>query len=171
MAAVVTGIPELDRRLRGLSDKLQRKVGNPAVKAGLTVYAKAMRAAVPAGLPTVKAAMGSRMLTASQVRKSGLPPGSVGGKAGGGVGKKSGSKSDKRAAKRGARGKGGGVGIGARNIHWWVMGTKGRRTATHSTGRMPAHPVVRQAASQAQSAALSAMKSKLTEALAREAHR
>jgi hypothetical protein len=47
VTAIVTGDRELDRRLAHLSDKGAKRAGRAAINAGLTVVAKAIRAAVP----------------------------------------------------------------------------------------------------------------------------
>lgn len=149
MAAFVTGDRALDRKLAELSAGAVKKVMKPAIAAGLRVSAKAMKAAVPGNMKSAKKAIGSRFNKSPR-------NGTVMAKAGAGVGMKIAKirKMDKKNSER--RGNNPGVGISARNIMWFILGTAQRFTgskrvrsdktgntrkatggAVHSTGRMP----------------------------------
>ncbi len=184
MGAIVTGDRELDKKLATMSDKAQKKVLKPAIAAGLRVEAKAMKAAIPANMKDAKKAIGSRF---NKSKRNGEEMAKVGA----GVGIKS-AKIRKDAAKQKTRRTGRpGVGIGARNIQWFILGTAERSTGStrirsksgagkrkltgnpvHSTGRMPPQmSPVKEGFRQSESAALEKIidvaKSKIA-ALARE---
>lgn len=126
MAAVVTGIKELDARLKSLDEKVQRKLGKRAVSAALRVLAKSIKAQVPPSNKSVRKAINSRF----SKTKGGANRGLTEAKVGAGVGKQK---------KPEGRGKRPGVGISGNNVHWWILGTQERQTkAGHLTGAMPA---------------------------------
>ncbi len=153
------GVNKIDGRLREMHGSKFSKVCNGALRKSIKVVENAMKAVAPT--PQMKRAIGSRLLKRSRE--------GFGAKAGAAVGKKIPKitvKSLERAGKR----TGGGVGIGARNIHWYILGTSMRSTgskrvgghqkganrgrnltggAVHSTGRMPAHGFIRAAAQSA----------------------
>lgn len=148
---VLTGDKQLDERLQMLaSDAGIDRVSRQGVRAAIKIIARTQQALAPAG--SVRSALGSRMLRKSE---------GIGAKAGGGVGKQ--FVPGKRLGRKG-------VGISARNIHWWLAGTAERWTgetrvgtnshkrgakpqrvltggSRHYTGRMPAHGIIREAAS------------------------
>lgn len=150
MGALVTGDKELDKKLAELIEGAEKKIMRPAVAGGLRVAAKAMKAAVPSNMKDAKKAIGSRFNKSKRT-------GEVMAKAGAAVGMKA-AKIAKQAEKQGKqRGGRPGVGIGARNIMWFILGTKPRSTGStrvrsdktgktrkltgkpvHSTGTMPA---------------------------------
>lgn len=164
--AIVTGVPELDARLRALASDGIARASRSALGYGIRYLASAMQAAAPT--MGMKLAIGSRFLR----RGEGL-----GAKAGAAVGKR---------APGALVHKGRGVGIGARNIHWFVLGTQQRKTgvrtyrvkggrrsrptgkSSHSTGRMPPHPFIAQAAASAAPAAQSLIHERLDAAIDRE---
>lgn len=150
MTAFLTGDKELDKLLTDMQVGAVKKIMRPAIAAGLRVSAKAMKAAVPANMKSAKKAIGSRFNKSKRT-------GEVMAKAGAGVGMKA-AKINKMDAKNAERRKGhSGVGISARNIMWFILGTaerftgskrvrskgapKGARKSTgnpvHRTGRMP----------------------------------
>ncbi len=153
MAATVTGDIELDRVLKIIQNDFVAKAMRPAMSAGLREGVKHMKAAVPAPFKDAKKALGWRF---NKSRRNG----ELMAKAGAGVGMK--SKQIKRTIDSNFLGRAGrpGVGISARNIMWWIMGTAQRFTGSkrvrskfaaasgvtrlptggsvHPTGRMPA---------------------------------
>jgi hypothetical protein len=161
------GVAKLNGRLRELSGPEYSKVLRKGMRAGIKVIEKAQKAATP--ILSVKQAIGSRLLK----QKEGF-----GAKAGAAVGKK--KKPTAAALRKAGKRHRGGVGISARNIHWYVLGTQMRETGTkrtganshkrganprrvatgrprHSTGRMPAHGFIRAASEAASSAAVTAL--------------
>lgn len=154
MGATVTGQVELERVLATIAAQSTNAILRPAFAAGLKVASKAMQAAVPAQFKDAKKGIGSRFNKSRRTNE-------VMAKAGAGVGIK--AAKIKRDADKNFLGRAGrpGVGIGARNIHWFIMGTAQRTTGSkrirskkmiaktgvsrmstgnpvHSTGRMPA---------------------------------
>jgi hypothetical protein len=129
----VTGDKAIDRVLEAMQAGAVKKIMRPAIAAGLRVSAKAMKAAVPANMKDAKKAIGSRFnkskRTGELMAKAGAGVGSIGKK------KNREKAEEKQKLKRGGRP---GVGIGVRNIMWFILGTKGRRTESgKSTGSMP----------------------------------
>ena len=125
---VLTGVRQLDRKLASLSSKVVRKVASPAVNRALTVLKKGIQSEIPAQYKSAKKAIGKRFNKA----KTGEQRGLVVAKVGAGVG------ADAKSRKV-ARTKKGGVGISARNIHWFILGTGKRKTKTgRNRGSMPA---------------------------------
>lgn len=166
---ILTGIDELDKTLSKMKLGAANKIARPAVKKGGGVLLKNMKAAVPSNLKDAKRALG--MVVDSKGGPTRKEPRA---KVGVAVGK---------ASKAGTRGKKAGrpgVGIGARNLHWFVLGTaqrstgskrvrskgvpKGTRKLTggvvHRTGRMPpqAPGLVKNTAASSTGAVMSAMK-------------
>jgi len=120
----VDGLPEIVKRLQVVEDKLSKTVLKAAVKSGLTVVAQEMRKQIPASMVNARRAINGR------VKGSGSR---LVAKVGVGVGKKSNRALKERAANRP------GVGISGNNLHWWVIGTAGRRTKSGAwRGAMPA---------------------------------
>jgi hypothetical protein len=146
-SAQLLGTRQHDQRIERVSaGPGYRKAISRTLRLGIGIVARAQQAAVPKGLIDVRKALGSRVLKRSFGNKA---------KAGAGVGKKM---APAAAAAAAAVGRHGGVGISARNVHWYVLGTKRRFTGTisrrnrgrgryreatggaiHSTGSMPAH--------------------------------
>jgi hypothetical protein len=118
---VTTGADALAKRLDEFGPQVARKILRPALRSGVAVLARAQRAAAPKGQIDVKKAIGwgvSKRSTRTRMTA----------KAGGGVGNAA------RNAKLTGRKKGrrGGVGISARNIHWYTLGTADRYTGSKS---------------------------------------
>lgn len=129
---LVTGDKAIDKILASMEAGAVKKVMRPAISAGLRAAAKAMKAAVPANMKDAKKAIGSRFGKSQRT-------GTVMAKAGAAVGMKAkriAAQAEKQKAKRGNRP---GVGIGARNIMWFILGTKNRtqKKSGRSTGSMP----------------------------------
>lgn len=121
----VAGLEQLSRRLEGIKDAGGRRILKAALRAALNEIAKEMRRELPPKVKEGRRAIrglvkGTRRVTAKV-----------------GVHVARGRDNQPATAKPPT---GGGVGIGARNIHWWISGTKERTQTTNnrSTGRMPA---------------------------------
>ena len=162
MSAVmtITGVKELDAKLSMLKTSARNKIMRPAMQKAARAEAKAIKAAVPAQFKDAKKAIGSKVKIKGQHE--------VTAKAGAAVGIKRDKAAKLESRQKGKRSGRPGVGIGARNIHWFILGTGPRQTgsvqrrnklqgkyrkstgnAVHSTGRMPSqmHPVKTAAAS------------------------
>lgn len=124
MGISVDGIANLDRRLKTLAVRVQKKLVRNALTAGLRIVAKAIKREVPSKWKAGRRAVGQSV----KVDKSGL----LVGKAGVGVGMKR-RRAEKinatAKAKRAGKDKKG-VGLGVANFHWFVMGTDPRYTGT-----------------------------------------
>lgn len=174
---ILTGVKELDETLAKLKIGAANKIARPAVRKGGTVLLKKMKAGVPPNMKDAKRALG--MVVDS---KGGVSRKDPRAKVGVAVGKAS------KALPRGKRAGRPGVGIGGRNLHWWILGTderttgskrvrskgvaKGTRTLTggkvHRTGRMPAQApgLVRDAATSSKAEILEAIRSEAAKRLA-----
>ena len=124
-----------EKELKAKIQMLHKSASHRAVKAGalksVQVAAKAIKRAIPARYKEAKKGIGWKAAKG----KSGLDKGVFRAKAGVGVGVK--RSQIKLAAKQNRAGRKG-VGIGAANFHWVVLGTKQRTTnAGRNTGRMP----------------------------------
>jgi hypothetical protein len=121
----IEGLPQLRSRLEGMTDAGGRRILKAALRAALNEIAKEMRRELPPKVKEGRRAIrglvkGTRRVTA---------------KVGVHVGR---GRNNQPASRKPPTG--GGVGIGAQNIHWWISGTKQRAQSTTSkpTGRMPA---------------------------------
>jgi hypothetical protein len=133
----IEGLQELTRLFQQMETKSGRRIVKAALRAAVTEIGKEMRRELS---PKVKEARrsirgivkGSKRVTAK-------------------VGVHVGKGRDAQPAKKRTPSTGGGVGIGARNVHWWILGTterfRGRKRRSDvprlgqslvSTGRMPA---------------------------------
>lgn len=168
MTAVLLGDKELDRKLRRLGEKSSKKAIVAGIRASMTPIAKAMRAAINASeaSPELKRearkSIGARfgkVFGRSDVREA---------KVGFSVGKK-----QKKLKKTGG-GKSGGVGVSARNIHWFVLGTDERE---HKSGRATGQianvfgQVTRLAMAGSAAASLAAARKKIKQVIEREARK
>ncbi|MSR60295.1 MAG: hypothetical protein EXS05_22085 [Planctomycetaceae bacterium] len=187
MSATVTGLPELDRKLKDLADKTVNKAMRAGFGAGLRVIVKGIKSEVPAQYKDAKRAIGGRI-----DKKGGANRDEVRARAGVGVGMKK-EKIDKASAKqKGKRAKRKGVGIGARNLHWFILGTAERSTGSkrtgshkagavsqrkltgkpvHSTGRMPPElaGITKGGFRKSEQTAIQTIRSKINEVIMREA--
>lgn len=127
--ARITGVNELDDALSYLRDKSAKKIGKSCAGKMATVTAKAIRAYVPASLAksTMMASdkgIGSRnskaKISTIQGAKAGVAVGSAYSKV--------------PPLKRQGSGKRRGVGISARNLHWFALGTSERWTGSKRVG-------------------------------------
>ena len=125
MTATIEGLDELLAVIDGLPDKVGRSVLSSAIRGGLNVIEKKMKADLDPRVKAAKRGIGSRFKRGKQVVA----------KVGVGIGKR--KKPLKKQRKRTTKG---GVGIGEKNLHWWVLGTKQRKTKTgnKNRGAMPA---------------------------------
>lgn len=137
---LLTGDKEIDRRLARIQKTgTANKIARSALSASANVYARAMRKEVPSKDKDVKKAIGSSVKVKGKF---------VTAKAGAAVGRKAGSDPKDRDSKRP------GVGIAAANIHWYILGTKKRKTKSgKSTGRMPEMSAIQRGAKKASAAA------------------
>ena len=155
MTATITGDRKLDAKLKRLGDKAAKKVSAQGIRAGLRVIVKAIKSEIPSHMKEAKKAIGSHF----KRKKSG----EVTAKVGAAVGKK------KTAA--GGRGDKPGVGIGAANIHWLLLGTGERtqKTTGRKTGVMPAVGAVKRGFAKSEAAALKKIVDTIRKGIAREA--
>lgn len=129
---VLQGEKELKRRILALERGAAKKIMAPATRDSLKVIAKHMRREVPSDMKNARRGIGWRF-------KRGRIKQSVTAKVGVTVGKKKAKLKAIQDAAMGDRRGRGGVGIGARNFHWAVMGTGNRfRKNGEPTGAMRA---------------------------------
>ena len=154
---LLTGIAELDKKLEGLKIGAANKIARPALTKAARFLLKKMKADVPADKKDVKRALGMRVDA-----KGGKSKDQQRAKVGAAVGKA--LKSEARRSGKNA----GGVGIGGRNIHWFLLGTGPRWAGSKSTGTMPAQlpGLVKDATTAARSEMLNIMRTEVTTRLA-----
>jgi hypothetical protein len=124
MSVEITGIRELNRKLKQLSEKVQKKLVRAAMVASLRVTAKAIKSEVPSTWKEGRKAIGYSF-------KRGKTPGVTFAKAGVGAGMK---KAKRAKAKQKPRIGHSGVGIGVGNLHWFILGTAERFTGSKRVG-------------------------------------
>lgn len=159
---ILTGLDDVDALLK----EMKISSGNRAARSGLTAACrlgvKLVKQKIPSTKKTIKNAIGYRVRMDKKT-------GSTKAKFGASVGKKQ--------APLAKRGKRRGVGIGSRNIHWWVMGTQDRTLSSgsasgppagHPTGEMPATPVISDIWATNKSQIESTLRQKTKEAIVRE---
>ena len=123
--SVVTGDKKLDKLLRTMRVTAARRATNLGMKKAVQQLAKDIKSTIPSRYKGVRKAVGWRSMKVEEA------PGG-GAKVGAAVGKK--LKKITQTDRTGRKG----VGIDARNIHWWFMGTGQRKTKTgRRTGSMP----------------------------------
>lgn len=177
-ATTITGVEELDHKLARLSRSSSRRAVTSGIRAGLTPLGKAMRAGINASDASPELKRAARKTIGKRFARAKGGQGVYQAKVGFAVGMK--HKAVRRAvvkARKKKRAEGGmsrGVGISAFNIHWFVLGTKQRRTKSgHATGRIPAffEGVVGGAFAVAGGAALAAARAKIRQVIQREARK
>lgn len=120
----VTGVAELDKVFRELKKGLANKIARPGLKKAGRLAAKKVKATIPSRFKGIRKAIKSRLV------KTKFNGGFAGVKVGAGVSRKKETEKQTRGGRKG-------VGIGARNVHWWFIGTAERRTKKgRRTGRM-----------------------------------
>lgn len=125
----VTGVAELDKVFRELKKGLANKIARPGLYKAGRLAAKKVKASIPSRYKGVRKAIKSRSV------KTKYNGGFAGVKIGAGVSRKRSAEKESRKGRKG-------VGIGARNVHWWFIGTGERRTKSgRRTGRMPKQAV------------------------------
>lgn len=117
-----TGFPELDKRMRFMADAGANRIISTAARAGLRVGEKYIRDQIPA---TIKTGIANKDKGIGSTTKKKSANGTSG-KVGVGVG----GTQKKAAANKLDRGKKRGVGVSARNLHWFAMGTAERFTGS-----------------------------------------
>jgi hypothetical protein len=133
----IEGLDLILKKLETLSVKASGRVLATVIRAQLNVIGKQMKADVDSKVKEGRKGVRSRFK--NKAKKNFITA-----KVGFGVGKK--RKAGRTLKLKGNRREG--QGIGAQSIHWWVAGTKSRRTglnrprnpnppAPHDTGRMP----------------------------------
>lgn len=114
--SAVSGVPELDKLFRELSKGMANRIARPGLAKAGRLAARRIKAAVPSRLKDI------RKLVKSKSIKTKANGGFAAVKIGPAVGsKKKGKGAIKPRTKRG-------VGISARNVHWFFTGTSDRRT-------------------------------------------
>jgi hypothetical protein len=122
----ITGDKELDKKLKRLATKSQKKIVRAVDSAMITVFLRGVRNAVPPKQKSAKKALGRK------INKKNRKKNITETKFGFGVGKRTTSKKQRDPSKPG-------VGIAKENVHWLILGTGHReRDNGGSTGRMPA---------------------------------
>jgi hypothetical protein len=120
----VAGLSDLENVFKQLQKGVANRIARPGLAKAGRLAVKKIKAAIPSRYKGVRKAIKSRSI------KTKFNSGVAGVKVGAGVSRKRGEKSERSGKK--------GVGIGARNVHWWFLGTKERRTKNgRRTGRMP----------------------------------
>lgn len=115
---IVTGDKEIDAALQKLKVGAANRIARPALRKGARRLLKSVKAQIPRKYKDAKKAMG--MAVNSKGGKSRRDPQA---KVGAAVGKASRKSPFSRAGKRG-------VGMSARNIHWFILGTAQRSTGS-----------------------------------------
>ena len=127
--SAVSGVAELDKLFRELSKGVANKIARPGLQKAGRLAVKKVKASIPSRNKSIRKAIKSRSV------KTKYNGGFAGVKVGAGVSRKKETEKKSRDGKKG-------VGIGARNVHWWFVGTGERKTKTGKrTGRMPKQAV------------------------------
>jgi len=125
MGAEIEGMDAIMRKIKVLRESAGKRALQRGLSNGAKEAAKLVKRQVPSRYKDVRKAIGWRALKRS--RNKGEP----GAKVGAAVGRRRATTQRDRTGRRG-------VGISHRNIHWWFLGTKSRRTKNgRLTGRMP----------------------------------
>jgi hypothetical protein len=134
MAKSIYGDKRLDRKLKSLEKKAADRIAHAGVRKSVQVIAKAIKKEVPSRFKNARKGIGWKATKghkASKYRKNTVKPQS---KAGVGVGMKKAKRKQLLGEFRRSRTyPQKGVGIGAGNFHWWVIGTNDRTTRRGTT--------------------------------------
>lgn len=157
---ILTGVKECDAMLRAVGTKVGNRAARGVLAKAVRLAVKRIKAKVPSAQKSVRKAIGGSV----KKQKGGADRGITKAKAGAGVAKKN-------APPKG--GTNGGVGIGPANVHWYVLGTKDRRVKKtgQNVGKMPAHPIVKEAMSSAGGEIVGLMKREMRPAIERETNK
>ena len=116
--SAVSGFAELDRVFRELSKGMANRIARPALGKAGRLAVKKVKATIPSRYKEIRKSIKSRSI------KTKYNGGFAGNKVGAGVSRKrQATTSKKRDGRKG-------VGIDARNVHWWFLGTDERQTGT-----------------------------------------
>jgi hypothetical protein len=113
----VSGLAQIIASLRLMAGNVPYKAMQPAINKAAQYAAKQVKASVPGRYKSVRKAIGWR------AKKKKFNRGEPGAKVGAGVGR---SRATTQKERKGRPG----VGIDARNVHWWFLGTDTRYTGT-----------------------------------------
>lgn len=124
---LLTGHKEVDKVLKNLDVKTANRIARNALGRGTRVFAKHIKKFVPAGQKRMRQAIGWKV---GSGKGRGRNNGVTVAKAGAAVSKKDASRKGGIVVESYGefRSPGTGIGIGARNIHWWLLGTGPRWT-------------------------------------------
>jgi hypothetical protein len=175
--AALLGDKELDRKLKRLAANSSKKAITAGIRAGMAPIAKAMRAAINSTSASselkreARKTIGARFGKTRKIQERHA-------KVGFGVGKRAAAVKRAKAARQkrieGGRSGGGGVGISAANIHWFVLGTDERHQESgHPTGQIANvfGDVTRLAMAGSMAASVHAARRKITQVIEREARK
>lgn len=127
--SAVSGFEDLDRVFRELSKGMANRIARLALGKAGRFAVKKIKASIPSRYKGIRKSIKSRSI------KTKYNGGFAGNKVGAGVSRKKETTKKSRSGRKG-------VGIGARNVHWWFFGTAERRTrAGKRTGRLPKQAV------------------------------
>lgn len=156
---ILTGVKELDKMLLAVGTTVGNKAARTVLGKGTRLAAKRIKAKVPSSHKAIRKAIGSSV----KKQKGGADRGITKAKAGAAVGRAN------KTQGRGKRSKGG-VGIGARNVHWYILGTDERivKATGQYAGRMPANPIVKEAMAASGGEVLGLMKREMRPAIEKE---
>lgn len=169
MTAVLLGDKALTRKLDRLSKSGSKKAIVAGIRASMTPIAKAMRAAINASEASPKLKREARKTIGARFAKGFKQRNVREAKVGFSVGKKK-----KAIAKATAAHEGGGVGLSAANIHWFVLGTDERQQKSgKATGKIEGvfGDVTRQALATSAPASVAAARKKIKQVIEREARK
>lgn len=130
---IIQGDKKLLRTLKKMRTTAARRVMTAGAAKAAQVLAKAVKAEVPTRMKEAKKGIGWKRLKKSDAPDGGAKIGSKVGRTG-----KRAAKDNLRLRKKGRNGKTG-VGMGAANVHWILLGTKNRKSKNprRSTGSTP----------------------------------
>jgi hypothetical protein len=121
-----TGFPELDAKLRYMATAAANRITTAAVRVGLRESAKFIRDRIPLSIKKgINESSKGIGVTTNSKKANGTS-----GKVGAGVGKTMREAGGINAKSLQRRGKRKGVGVSARNLHWFAMGTEDRYTGS-----------------------------------------
>lgn len=118
ITAILTGLPEVDAKLQRMYLKDANRIARAVVRTGAERAAVLIRQKIPKSITPKEIDKGIGV-SLKKIAKG------ASAKAGTGVGK-----SQKLALKIGSRGRRKGVGVSARNLHWFALGTQDRYTGS-----------------------------------------